>query len=245
MAGVPNSQVTLLLQTAGSPEGESVQGPLYITGSVSVANLVFQKTSGLGIQVDTTTPTFGWRDILGDVSVKAGANDPTITTFRGNIKAFVFGNSQMNETFNNFHMPHDYVAGSDIFVHVHWSQNVVDTGGAAASPGVAKWYFDVSYAKGHRQAAFIAPITTSVTQTASAIQYQHMLAEIQLSATLPTASQLDSTLLEPDGVVIVRTYRDAADVADTLNQVPFVFYVDIHYQSTNIATKQKAPNFYT
>jgi hypothetical protein len=151
----------------------------------------------------------------------------------------------MNEANINFHVPHDYLAGSDIYLHFHWAQNVVDTGGAAGAPGACKWYAEVTYSKGHDQAPFITPITTSVTQTASGTQYQHMIAEVQLSAASPSASQLDSDNLEPDGIIGLRAYRDPADVADTLNQVPFLVYTDIHYQSTSIGTKNKVPGFYT
>ena len=35
----------------------------------------------------------------------------------------------MNEVWNEFHVPHDYVPGSDLYIHVHWSQITVDTGG--------------------------------------------------------------------------------------------------------------------
>jgi hypothetical protein len=37
----------------------------------------------------------------------------------------------------------------------------------------------------------------------------------------------------------------ATDAEDTLDQHPFCHEVDIHYQSTGMATKSKAPNFYT
>jgi hypothetical protein len=206
---------------------------------------VLPKTSGKGIAVDTTTPTFGYRDLLGDVKILSpGANDPTVAVFRDSIRAFSFSNAVMNECFMFFHIPHDYVPGSDVFIHTHWSQNVVDSGGAAGVPGVVKWSFEVSYAKGHDQAAFPASLTTFVTQTASGTQYQHMLIEVQLSAASPSATQIDSDDLEPDGIILVRCFRNPGDAADTLNQVPFLHYVDIHYQSTNIATKAKAPNFY-
>jgi len=72
-----------------------------------------------------------------------------------------------------------------------------------------------------------------------------MLAEVQLSASSPSASQLDTDDLEPDGIILVRCYRDPGDASDTLNQVPFLHYVDINYQSAGIGTKQKAPVFYT
>lgn len=224
---------------------DGTHGTITVSGTATFSdNIILPKTSGNGIKVDTSAPTFGWHDLLGPIVVKAGATDPTIATYRGSIKDYSFSNAVMNEVFNDFHIPHDYFPGSDIYLHVHWSQNVVDSGGAAGAPGVVKWYFDVSYSKGHNQDVFIAPITTSVTQTASGTQYRHMLAEVQLSAASPSGAQLDSDNIETDGIILVRTYRDPADVADTLNQVPFLHYVDIHYQSTGIATKQKSPNFY-
>lgn len=204
-----------------------------------VDSQVFDKASGKGIKVDLTTPTYPWRDLIGEIVVRGtGANDPTFDVYRGTLRQYSFGTSGVKECWNNFHIPHDHAPGTDIFVHAHWSCNVVPTGNV-------KWYFDVSYAKGHNQAAFPAPITTSIVQASSSTQYQHLIAEVQLSAASPTGSQISTNLLEPDGVLIVRTYRDAADAADTLNQAPFLHYVDVHYQSTGIGTKQKAPAFYT
>lgn len=208
-------------------------------------NLILSKTSGEGIKVDVSTPTFPWRDLLGEIHIHSvGANDPSFNVYRGSLRQFEFNSVGTKEVYNSFHLPHDLVPGSNIYIHAHWSQIVVDTGGTAGVPGNVKWYFEVSYAKGHQQAAFSAPITTSVVQQGSTTQYMHNIAEVQLSATSPSASQLDSDDLEPDGLLLVRTYRTAADAADTLNQNPFLHYVDIHYQSTGIGTKQKAPNFY-
>jgi hypothetical protein len=209
-------------------------------------NLLLPKTSGIGIKVDLATPTFGWKDLLGEIKILSpGANDPTLAVFRDSVRAFSFSNAVVNEVHLHYHIPHDYLPGSDIFIHFHWSQNVVDTGGPAGVPGDVKWQAEVTYAKGHNQAAFPASFTTSVVQTASGTQYRHMLAEVQLSAASPSATQIDSDILEPDGLIIVRGFRNPADGADTLNQVPFLHFVDIHYQSTGLATKQKAPDFYT
>lgn len=222
-------------------------GGKYVASTMGIADtLTLPKTSGKGIKVDIASPTFGYRDLLGEIKILSpGASDPTLATFRDSIKSFSFSNVAMNEVYFHYHIPHDYVPSSDIFIHFHWAQNVVDSGGAAGAPGVVKWQAEVTYAKGHNQAAFPASFTTSVTQTASGTQYQHMLIEIQLSASAPSATQIDSDILEPDGLLIARIFRDPTDVADTLNQVPFLHHVDIHYQSTNIATKAKAPDFYT
>jgi len=207
--------------------------------------LIFPKASGHGIQIDPADPGFGWEDMLGLIHIRApGANDPSLNIYRGNLREFQFSNVSMNEAFLEFHVPHDYLLGSDIHIHAHWSQIVVDTGGPAGAPGTVKWSFEASYAKGHQRGAFILPIETSVTQQATAA-HQHNLIEVQLSASVPSVSQLDTDDLEPDGIILVRAWRNPGDAADTLNQAPFLHYVDIHYQTTSIGTKQKAPDFYT
>lgn len=210
--------------------------------NVNSGYLVLPKASGKGIKVDSSTPTFGWRDLKGDVTVKtAGANDPDFNDYHSGIHRYQFKNTGMTEIFNDYHFDHDNVPAAEVYIHIHWSQTNRDTGGAGGIPGNAKWYFAANYAKGHNQAAFPAGATTvSVVETASINARQHMISEVQLS----TNSQIAGQDIEPDGILTVRTYRDPADPADTLNQRPWVHHVDIHYQSTNIATKQKVPDFY-
>jgi len=256
--GTPSSANLLAAITDETGTGALVfanNSALTGTTSIETANvsdsIIAPKTSGKGIKVDNTTPTFGWRDMLGKVIVKAiGANDPVWSVYRGTIYAYKCSNAIMNETWQDFHIPHDYVPGTDMYIHVHWTQNVVDTGGAAGAPGAIKWYFDLSYADGHGTAGgaadpFIAAITQSVTQQGSTTQYGHMLAEVQFTNAGGDATHIDRAAISVDGIILCRTYRDPADVADTLDQQPFVLFVDIHYQSTNVATKQKSPDFYT
>ena len=215
----------------------------YMALTAQVENIVLPKTSGKGIRVDHVSPTFGFADILGNLNIRsAGANDPTFAVFRGNLRQFQFSNAGMRKVYMEYHIPHDYLPGSDIFVHVHWSQIVVDTGGPAGVPGNVKWQFDLSYAKGHGQAAFTAPVSSFVIQQASSVQYQHMLTEVAVSTPGGAVDRIDTSLMEPDGVLLVRAFRIPTDVVDTLNQAPFVHYVDLHYQTTGVmGTKQ---NFY-
>lgn len=213
--------------------------------------VIFPKDSGNGVKVDTSAPTYAWADLLGTIHSKNASTEPTFSAYNGSLFAYKFPATHgVKELFNEYHLPHDYVPGTDIYIHVHWSQIVVDTGGAAGVPGVVKWYFDVINAKGHGVAgsaargAFSSVVTTSITQQGSTTQYGHMIAEVQLSSSSPSASQLNTANLEVDGLILVRLYRDANDAADTLDQSPFVHFMDIHYQSTGIGTKQKAPDFY-
>lgn len=247
-------------------EGSGAANALFVQGSdgfvgagtgtpveqLTVAgNLNLPKTSGNGIKIDGAASTFGWRDLLGQIITKGvGASDPDWAAYRGTLSQYRFSDGHVHEAWVNFHIPHDYVPGTDLHVHVHWSQIVVDTGGPAGVPGNVKWYFDFSYADGHGTAGgaadpFIAALTQSVVQQGSTTQFGHMIAEVAVSNDGGDATHLDRAVFEPDGVIQLRIYRDNGDAADTLDVEPFVHFTDIHYQSTNIGTKQKAPDFYT
>ena len=213
-------------------------------------NLVLPKTSGVGVKVDTTSPTFGWRDLLGEITIRgSGGTDPSFLTYGGsNIRAFFFAVN--DEVFLAFHIPHDYVPSSDIHLHFHWSQDAKTAAGAATNPvtgGSVTWGYEITYAKGHQQAAFSAAVTGTVAQNANTTKDYHHIAEVQVSAASPSASQIASGGLEPDGVILCRVYLSANNMTVSAGAVPapVLHYCDVHYQSTNMATKQKAPNFYS
>lgn len=192
-------------------------------------NLTLPKAAGKGIRVDKVSPSFGWRDLLGRISVRGiGGTDPTFAVYRANIRQFQY--SVGDESWIEFHIPHDYVPGSDCFLHAHWSliTNVVET---------VTWGFDVSYAKGHGQAAFPATVNATVAQASNGTAFTHFIAEVQISG----AALVPVGTIEPDGVMLVRVYLSA----NTGAVEPFLHFADLHYQSTNIGTKQKAPDFYT
>lgn len=208
----------------------------------ATSGAVLPKSSGAGIKVDTTSPAYTWRDLIGVVQARSATGDaPAMYQYRGgNISEFAFA---LNNSENfEFHMPHDYVPGSDLYIHVHWSHN-----GTAIS-GQIQFTFSTSYSKGHNQAIFPAETTTLTVSTpnvATIPQYEHRIEEIQLSATSPTANQIDTALLEVDGILLVNMKTSAIPtISGGSITRPFVHFVDIHYQSTNIGTKQKAPNFY-
>lgn len=214
---------------------EALQAKLGTTSTAATlpAGAVIGKASGTGVKVDTSTPTWGWRDIVSEIEARgSGANDPTFAVYTGtSFYMYQFSATTMQQVYLQVHVPHDYVPGTDIYFHVHWSN-------AAATPntGSVVWGFEYSFAKGHQQAAFPASSTVTVTQACNATRYHHHIAE--------TAAVTISGL-EVDGIIMLRVYRDAAAGGDTCTDAVFVHTVDIHYQSTNMATKQKAPNFYS
>jgi len=205
-------------------------------------SIILPKTSGKGIKVDIDVPSFPWRDLEGIIKEPpVGVGSPALTTFQGNIRGMAF---TTNDTYDLvYHMPHDYLPGSDIHIHLHWTHN--DT---SISGDLVLTYY-VTYAKGHNQA--ISPAEITITQTlattniATTPQYSHRLDEIQLSADSPSASQLDTDDLEPDGLIKAHFVLTTLPTLSGGSRKIFVDHVDIHYQSTGVGTKQKAPDFYT
>jgi hypothetical protein len=203
--------------------------------------LILPKTSGEGIKVEAAAPTFCWGDITGmAIFNTAGANAPTIAAFRGgNCRALKFtANDRMDYV---FHLPHDYAPGTDIHAHVHWLHN------GTAITGNAAFKLDYTYAKGHNQVDFPAEktqtITYATTNIATTPQYRHRIDEIVISSAGGSATLLDSGAFEPDGILVMGlslTTLPTITGGDLFNLT-----ADLHYQSTGIGTKAKAPNFYT
>ncbi len=204
-------------------------------------NLTVPKTKGKGINIGPYgAETKGWHDLVGTLQVYGLAGEANRTTYRGGIHAIQCAEGEHAHI--DFHIPHDYLMGSNIYIHAHWSHNsTLVTGGSVT------WGFEMMYAKGHNQAAFPAPLTVSVAQNASTIQYQHMVAEGLASTPGGSAVLLDTDLIEVDGLVQCRVFLDSNDitVSGGLAPNPFIHTVDIHYQSTGVPTKSRAPDFWT
>lgn len=191
-----------------------------------------------GIDLDGS---FGWRDIIGKVIPKAvGAGSPVRSAYMGGQLgqyAFVAGDAYDME----FHIPHDYVSGTDLHIHLHWSHN-----GTAIIGDVA---FDMyhSYAKGHDQADFSAEKNLTLTYSTVSIgetpQYRHRIDELIMSGPEATATLMSRGEIEPDGLVLMTVRVTTLPTIGGGGKL-FIHTCDIHYQSTNIATKNKAPNFY-
>jgi len=214
---------------------------------VDAGSIVLPKGPAIGFKVDEANPTFPWRDIEGLIYTDTAnpSTAPAVGLFRTGIYSWNYQNGDYCHF--SFHMPHDWAVGTDLFIHVHWAHNA--TGVAANTLG---FNFTVSFAKGHNQEVFSAPVTPSITyplvNIATSPQYQHNVTEVQLSAASPTATQLDTDNLEVDGLIIgTMTMSIPANsfTGGTPDEAVYIFTIDLHYQSTGIGTKNRTPNFYT
>jgi len=207
------------------------------------AALTMPKTSGVGIKVDTDAPTYTWQDLKGLQQPDAvGANRPTLSAFRGgNVRKSSYSAGDKMDL--EFHLPHDYVPGTDIYLHYHWCHN-----GTAISGNIVATMSHTA-AKGHQQEIFPAEkdlvLTYDTVNIATTPRWQHMITEEQLSDSGGTGLMMDTDLIEPDMVISVNfTMTTIPTITGGSVAEPFVDYIDIHYQSSNIGTKQKAPAFY-
>lgn len=232
------------------PDGNIIDvGDITSDGTGSFVDLVVAKTSGVGIKVDQSSPTFGFADMLGYVRIRTtGANRPSRVQYNGGVSGVQFTNGDKEEM--EFHFRHDYAAGTDIHLHIHWSQN-----GAGATSGTVTFKYSAVYAKAHNQnvasSSFTStPITASFTTIdindggSGLNQYQQFLTEVTISAATATAALFDRDDFEPDGLILMTLEMETDNLVNASS--PFIHFVDIHYQTTGvIGTKQKAPDFYT
>jgi hypothetical protein len=185
---------------------------------------------------DTAFKNKVWKDLTGSPSLRSGGTAPTARVYRTGVYQFAY--SAGNQSFIEFHIPHDWAVGTDLFLHIHWSHIT-----AATTSTAPTFDWSITYAKGHNQAAFIAPITITQTGTNTVPQYRHIVDEIQLSASAPTASQLDADDIEVDGVILANFTMTALPTGVGINDM-FIHFFDIHYQADIEGTLNKAPNFY-
>lgn len=212
----------------------------------SNSNIVFGKAAGIGLRFDTTTPVYGWRDLVGQIIPRAsGGPAPALGALRGtNLLSYAFS---VNDVIDNitYHIPHDYVPGSDMYLHVHWSHN-----GTAISGTLGINYF-VSYCKGYNQTGqtFNSELTipqsiTGITIT-NAPRWGHSINEFQLTNSSGDTTHLNRNLIEVDGLLLVSIgVTSIPTITGGLPNAPYILMVDIHYQSTGLPTKGRNIPFY-
>ncbi len=204
--------------------------------------LILGKEAGTGILLNTDTPpTYAWKDLIGIEDSDAGGSAPTLKAYVDEVDQLAFNAGDALRY--KFHIPHDYVPGTDLFVHVHFSHLRTDVTG-----GTADFEFKCIYSKGHGQEQFGASqINVPIVAPVSLLPRFHSLTEVQLSAAGGAGGLLDTDAIEVDGLILAHFEYATNNITGTIGPQPdvFVHTVDIHYQSSNIGTKDKIPNFYT
>ena len=203
-----------------------------------IANRSRQLLKGLSSRNDGQVEhTVGWKDNTSSLS--GAALHPSLTPEMKEVKAgekryelaFVAGNLAFCDP---FHVNHDIQPGAKVYPHVHWMTDNTDTNDSVT------WRMYYKRAKGHQQEAFSAEATMDITQSIESTAYTHMVAECSDAQALE--------LYEPDELIIITlellsTSGFTASKTSAGKRV-FGLTVDLHYEASLIATKNKAPNFW-
>lgn len=171
---------------------------------------------------------YGWKDLLSDATSRAtGLKASPYNVFRVNGTDEVFGHEM--DTVNRVisgqsHMPHDW-AGTKVYLHAHWGAQV-------ASVRTSTFRFAWSFARGYGVDAFSAPVGVDVTQAHCNIAYGHNIAEFSdAQAILPANCETDGLLLW--------SVRVTAQGATSVAYNPFLFMIDMHYQTDGRDTNER------
>lgn len=207
-------------------------------GDTMTGSLSMPKASGTALKIEGT---YGWADLIGAISPRTGGAAPADSVYYGTVRgwSFLVGDGSTIV----FHIPHDYAPGTDMFIHAHWGHN-----GTAIS-GSFVLTLGATYAKGHQQDSFTAPIATTITvpslNLTNTPRYFHRVDEIQLTSAGGSASLLDTSRIEVDGLIMLSyTMTTIPSITGGTVNAPFIFTIDLHYQSTGLVTKNRSPNFY-
>lgn len=170
-----------------------------------------------------TTQGGGWKDLLGPYTPRnSGPTVPALTTVGTSIIRLPLW--QLNDlAYYQFHIPHDYALGTDIYFHVHWLPDGVVS-------NTVKWQVSYFYARGYGYAFPLgSPATVVSVEQAPTGQYAHMISETA-AVTVPN--------LEPDGYILAELKRVTNGGTDNSNNI-FAWNLDIHYQSIEESTANR------
>jgi len=181
-----------------------------------------------GSSYESMSPAAGWKDLKMVVSSAAkAAAAPSLAAFgpSGTVKQLSFGVN--DAVYLEGHVDHDILTGSTMYPHVHWTTDGTET-------NTVKWQLTYLAAAGHNQANYPTDTVITVEEAAQGTAWRHMITE--------HLTGLDA--LEIDSLITVELKRITNGGTENTDTV-FANFVDLHYEIGQIATPNKAPDFFS
>lgn len=184
--------------------------------------LIVPKGAGTGIKVDTDAPGWGWADMLGTIDVRgtSGGANPKWAVYLGGIYQYSWGTvGGVTECFINYHLTHDFIPGTDIYIHAHYST-------VAAPTGQVNWLFEAAAAAGYDRDLFegtdgsAATITVGAVSTPTGVR-RHTIAETLLATAGGLVSIADNVSITSGAAILTSsgTPWTAADIGKSVRVV--------------------------
>lgn len=201
--------------------------------SVKGVDLVPSEVDGNFSELDART-AMGWRDMICGLETRSGPTQPVLQNFRNGIYLYGFSPDIMQEAFVTAHIDHDYLIGSELFPHMHWSTDTTNI-------GTVRWGMEYTWARRSDDTGTteFAPTTTIyVEQSAQNVAYRHYVSQPTVGNGIP------GTGINIDTVLLIRVFRDATHENDTYPDPVYGITFDLHYQCERYSTPNKDPNFF-
>lgn len=164
--------------------------------------------------------------LLNDTSV----TDPTrIVTFNG-MQGWLFAPSVLTQVFPKLQVPSDIALNTDAYICLHWMPG-------SGAIGNVRWGIEYSIMKSHQQGMFPATTIQYVTQ------YVDSTVDLIRNYTTELA-MINSVNLEPGSTIMMRIFRDGANLGDTFLGNTSPYLMSLKYQKTRLGTRNRTPNFY-
>ena len=184
--------------------------------------LTYGEVDGNFTELDNRTAE-RWQNLHGIINIPA-SNAPTETTYKG-IPLLEFSPTANQEVAVRFHLPHDFIAGTNILLHSHVVSQY-------ASSGTIRWGFEYNHA-GEWMTGDPSPPSAAHYFGASTTVYgenEKTALDQDLHRLVLTPAVTIAELL-PDDVILVRYFRDATHINDTYPDPVMLLYVDLYYRS--------------
>lgn len=198
-----------------------------ISDSLNNYALIDSVAQGIFDSLEARKDTF-WTDL--QVSMTAtevgAANAPQFSQLiddgsgsRG-VYTYLFDDSIEEDLFFEVQMPHEWIEGTDIEAHIHWTPTVTATGDSVSWGLEYVW---VSTNQDMGNTAFISGNSRAAPTSDSLVAYRHYITEL---------GTLDATGKTLSSVLLCRIFRDATASynPDTYTEDAAILSIDFHYR---------------
>lgn len=175
-----------------------------------------------------------WKDLIGTFDVRSGGGATPYTIYQydtaGNFWEYATtdGVNKISQAFLSYHVPHDWLPGTDMFIHLHLSTTATTTNTCAfvVRAGVAQ------------SGSSIPELTTigTITKTFAGANdiRRHYVVEIPLTG----IGLIDLNDMDIDSIIFVQLYYQRGANGDNMGNTEktFLHFMDIHYQGDGTLT---------
>lgn len=178
--------------------------------------VVKPRPSGDQASADLSRPR--WNDLRVGLSTSrvAGAGVPGFAVLRDGVYGFAFDKASTESVYFEVQLPHDWVEGTGIRPHVHWSP------GVSADTGDVRWELEYSWSNPVNAPGNVFPTTVAdqVDQTAAGA-YAHQIAQF---------TEVAGTGMRVSSVLVCRLSRVGGATEDTFDADAYGLSFDFHIQ---------------